>query len=98
MGKESGQTAILWRKEFQKESIGFDEMVIIGNNLGKLKSPEFIPNVFQLIDLAKKEINDEHRINAQMYKKNIPQLPSREEVLASSKTSEDNFNKLRSMF
>ena len=52
---------MLWRKEFQKNGIGFDEIVLIGNNLGELTNPAFIPNVFELIRIVKKIQNDPER-------------------------------------
>jgi hypothetical protein len=52
MGLVDSTIANLWRHEFKKNSIGYNEIVLIGNNLGTLRNPEFIPNVFQLINLA----------------------------------------------
>lgn len=73
MGSDNSATSNLWRNEFRKKNIGYNEIVIIGNNLGNLRKPEFIPNVFQLIELVKDEKDDPHKTNAQMYK-SIEQL------------------------
>ena len=54
LGLCDGETANLWWFEFQKNKIDFNEFVLIGNNLGELSKPEFIPNVFELIALAKR--------------------------------------------
>lgn len=53
MGEADGTTAKAWLYEFQKNGIDYDGIVLIGNNLGEQPRPEFIPNVFVLIRIAK---------------------------------------------
>jgi hypothetical protein len=83
MGDANGQIAKLWRREFLKNNIGFDEIVLIGNNLGELKNPEFIPNVFQLINIVKTFKNDDEvKISHERIPVGLPYLMSSEEVKA----------------
>jgi len=64
MGEADGITAKSWLFEFEKNGIDFDGIVLIGNNLGEQSRPEFIPNVFVLIKIAKtlkKQKAEQHR-------------------------------------
>jgi len=83
LGEFDSTIAKLWRSEFQKAGIGYDEIVIIGNNLSSLKSPEFIPNVFQLIGIVKDMSNDlEFKVAHERIPTGLPNLMSPEETKA----------------
>lgn len=81
MGDVDGHVAKLWRMEFEKHGIGYDETVLIGSNLGELDRPEFIPNVFQLIGIVKKIQDDpEYKIRHERVTNGLPLLMSEKEI------------------
>ena len=92
MGSSSEQTANLWRNEFKKANIGYDEIVIIGNNLSKLERPGFIPNVFQLIDIAIKDKKDPHKTNQKMYKEPTHFMSDNDVIELREKTKDSRYS------
>lgn len=81
MGFVDGDVANLWRYEFEKHGICFEEIVLIGNNLGELDRPEFIPNVFQLIGIVKKiQCDPEMKVAHERTPKGLPNLMSDEDT------------------
>ncbi len=67
-----------WRHELQKNGIGFNDLVFIGNNLGNLSNPVFIPNVFEVIKLVKSD-RDRAVAHERKYRA-LPKLMTPEEV------------------
>ena len=82
MGSVDGSVAKLWRHEFKKSGIEFDEIVLIGNNLGELDRPEFIPNVFQLIGIVRKIQEDQElKVSHERVPIGLPNLMSEKETM-----------------
>ena len=76
-----GEVSNLWRFEFKRHGIGFDEIVLIGNNLGELNRPEFIPNVFQLIQIVKNiHKNKEAKVAHDRVSNKMPEMLSKKET------------------
>ena len=57
MGSSDDQIAKLWQLELARANIDDKGIDFISENLGRLEKPEFIPNVFQLINLYKNNLS-----------------------------------------
>lgn len=96
MGEPNSDIGLLWRNEFEKNNIGFNEIVFIGNNLGNLDNPGFIPNVFQLIKIVKDD--PERKIAHERKRAALPHFPSEQEIMEQrSKTQKSRASSLGAM-
>ena len=99
MGNSDGQTAQVWIYEMSEASLVSDDIVNIAKNLRRLKNPEFIPNVFQLIQIAE-EIKKEQQAARYPYANTLT-FPTDAEVMAlrdKTKPKRNNeFTKIRNI-